>query len=279
MDTQQSPLLIASRTDGVRDRTSEYGTIDVVPQDEFDRDFAAEYDSGQHLTTLGPTGRGKTRRTRRMLQRVANPDRQAYVLHGKINGRDPEIPTMAKELNMRVIHEYPPEWRYGDRKRRGYILVPLTEATGSVKAENDLLATQFRSCIHANYQNTKKPTIIVVDESHQAQETLGLKRDLEGPLMRGAPDCAEWNNIQRGRFVSYHCYDAPEHVLLYYDPDISNQKRYAEIGGVDPDYIRRVTRGLQTRTIKRPGGRGKATISECLYIKRGGPYLCIVSMD
>lgn len=271
--------LLQQPNERVRDRTSEYGTIDVVPQDEFDRDFAAEYDSGQHYTALGPTGRGKTRRTRRLLKRVANPDRQALVLHGKINGRDPEIATMADELNMRVIHEYPPDWHWGDRKRRGYILVPLTEATDSVAAENARLTTEFRKGIHANYQQTKKPTIILVDESHQAQETLGLKKDLEGPLMRGAPDCAEWNNIQRGRFVSYHCYDAPEHLILFYDPDISNQKRYSEIGGVDPDYIRRVTRGLKTRTIKRPGGRGKATISESLYIKRGGPYLCIVSMD
>jgi hypothetical protein len=270
---------LRSPRDRVRDRSAEYGTIEVVPRDDFVHDFGEEYGSGQHYTGLGPTRRGKTRLTRQLLKVCVSPERKGLVLHGKIKGRDPEIPEMARDLNMRIIDEYPPDWRYGDRKRNGFILVPLTRPTNSVDEENAILATQFRHGIHSNYQNVKTETILLVDESHQAQETLKLKRDLEGPLMRGAPQCAEWNNIQRGRFVSYHCYDAPEHLIIFHDPDLSNQKRYSEIGGVDPDYIRHVTKGLKTRTIKTNGGRDTATISEALYIKRGGPYLCIVSMD
>jgi hypothetical protein len=213
-----------------------------------------------------------------MMKRVVSPDRKGLVLHGKIRGRDPEIPEMAQDLNMRVISEYPPDWRWGDRKRNGYILVPLTRPADSVDQENSILIAQFKPAIHGRYSDIKHDSIILIDESHQAQETLKLKKDLEGPLMRGAPQCAEWNNIQRGRFVSYHCYDAPEHMLIFFDPDVSNQKRYSEIGGVDPQYIRYVTSGLQTRTIKTKGGQ-TATISEALYIRRGGPYLCIVGMD
>jgi len=266
------------RSPRARDRTAEYGTIEVVPQDDFDREFAANYESGQHLTALGPTRRGKTRRSRRMLKHVATPDRKAVILHGKIKGRDPEIPEMANDLNMRTISEWPPDWRYGDRKKNGYILVPLVRPADSVEMENAILRAQYKQAIHDQYSNVKQDTILVLDESHQAQETLKLKKDIEGPLMRGAPQCAEWNNIQRGRFVSYHCYDAPEHLIIFYDPDITNQKRYSEIGGVDPMYIKHVTSGLQTRTIKTKGGQ-TATISEALYIRRGGPYLCIIGMD
>jgi hypothetical protein len=262
-----------------RDRTAEYGTIDVVPRKDFCQEFGREYGSGQHFTGLGPTRRGKTRLTRQLLAKCASKDRKALVLHGKIKGRDPEIPAMAKELNLRIISEYPPDWRPGDRNRNGFILVPLQRPAESIEQENALLTQEFRKGIHANYSDVKHDTILLVDESHQAQETLKLKRELEGPLMRGAPQCAEWNNIQRGRYVSYHCYDAPEHIIIFFDPDISNQKRYSEIGGVDPDYVRHITRGLQTRTIKTNGGRDKATISEALYIKRGGPTLMIVSMD
>jgi len=265
------------RGERVRDSTAEYGTIEVVPQDDFDREFGANY-SNAHLTALGPTRRGKTRRVRRLLKVVATPERKATILHGKIKGRDTEIPDTARDLNMRIIDEYPPEYSFRDRNRRGYILLPLSRETGSVEEENAILKREYSKAIHSCYQS-KKPCILVLDESHQAQETLGLKKQIEGPLMRGLPDCAEWNLIQRGRFVSYHCYDAPEHLLLYYDPDVNNQKRYSEIGGVDPEYIRRVCAGLQTRTIKVNGGRDAATISECLYIRRGGPYLCIVSMD
>jgi hypothetical protein len=262
----------------VRDKSSEYGTIEVVPRKEFVRDFGREYSSGQHVTKLGPTQRGKSTLTAQLLMVCATPDRKALVLHGKIKNRDPVILRMSDQLNMRIVTTYPPSKRIGDRNRRGYILLPLVKPTSSVDEENALLAHEFRKGIHHNYQNTKTDTITVVDESHQAQETLKLKKDLEGTLMRGAPQAAEWNNIQRGRYVSYHCYDAPEHIFVFYDPDISNQKRYADIGGVDPQYIQNVTAGLRTHTIKTNGGRDKATISECLYIKRGGPELMIVDI-
>ena len=262
-----------------RDRTAEYGSVEVVPRQEFVRDFGQEYGSGQHVTKLGPTQRGKSTLTGQLLMVCANRDRQALVLHGKIKGRDPVIPRMSNELDMRIINEYPPKWRWGDANRRGFILVPLTKTTDTVDAENAHLAREFRKGIHANYQNTKKDTITVVDESHQAQETLKLKKDIEGPLMRGAPNAAVWNNIQRGRFVSYHCYDAPEHIFIFYDPDESNQRRYAEIGGVDPQYVRQITQGLQRKTVKTNGGKGKATVSECLYIARSGPQLMVVSFE
>jgi len=266
-------------TSAPRDRTAEYGSVEVVPRQEFVDEFGQEYSSGQHVTKLGPTQRGKSTLTAQLLMVCANRDRQALVLHGKIKGRDPVIPRMADQLDMRVINEYPPKWRWGDANRRGFILVPLTKTTDSVDAENAVLAGQFRKGIHANYQNTKKDTITVIDESHQAQETLKLKKDIEGPLMRGAPNAAIWNNIQRGRYVSYHCYDAPEHLFIFYDPDVSNQKRYSEIGGVDPMYILQITKGLKRKTVKTNGGRSKATVSECLYIARGGPRLMIVGMD
>jgi energy-coupling factor transporter ATP-binding protein EcfA2 len=98
-------------TSGPRDRTAEYGTIDVVPRDEFVRDFGQEYSSGQHVTKLGPTQRGKSTLTKQLLVVCANPDRKALVLHGKIKGRDPVISEMSNELDMRVINTYPPRWK------------------------------------------------------------------------------------------------------------------------------------------------------------------------
>jgi hypothetical protein len=260
-----------------RDRTSEYGTIEVIPRQDFAREFGKEYGSGQHVTSLGPTGKGKTRLTSDLLLTCAKPERQAVVLHGKIKGKDHVVADMSKRLNMRDVSTWPPDRQWGDRKRRGYILVPLDHPRGSVVEENEVLRREFAKAIHSNYASTKKDTITVVDESHQAQETLRLKSDLEGPLMRGAPQNAEWNNVQRGRFVSYHCYDAPEHLFIFHDPDRTNRQRYSEIGGVDPEYIMLITEQLKNYSVKR-GETGKATISECLYIRRSGPYLAIVDV-
>ena len=261
-----------------RDKTSEYGAIDVVPRKEAVRDFGKEYGSGQHVTTLGPTGKGKTVLVSQLLMVCASPDRRATMLHGKIRGKDHVVKEMSDRLNMRQVETWPPDKRFGDKNRRGYILVPLSRAYDSTDEENEILAREFRKAIHDNYAQTKRDTITVVDESHQAQETLKLKKDLEGPLMRGAPQNAEWNNIQRGRYVSYHCYDGAEHLFLFYDPDRSNRQRYSEIGGVDPIYLERITEGLRTYTVKR-GDTGKATISECLYIRRSGPELMIIDVN
>lgn len=254
--------------------TSGGNELEVVPRREFVRRFGKDY-RPSHVTKLGPTQRGKSTLSFQCLRPVISPDFQAIVLHGKIAGRDPVIPKAAEALNLRIIDRWPPppSWRIKDRPRNvhGYILLPLTRPQDSVEAENVLLRAEFSKAAHHAYSQESTPIITHVDESHQAQETLRMKKQLEGPLMRGLPVNPEWNNIQRGRFVSYHCYDAAEHLFIFYDPDLSNQRRYSEIGGVDPHEIIDITSNLRTESV--PSG---GTISQALYIRRAGPYMCIV---
>jgi hypothetical protein len=66
-------------------------------------------------------------------------------------------------------------------------------------------------------------------------------------------------------------YDQAEHVFIFYDPDRSNQERYSEIGGVDPDYLKELSRNLKTKTVA-----DGSTISQCIYFRRSGDYLAIV---
>jgi hypothetical protein len=253
--------------------------LEVKPRKIWLRDFGKDHAPGKHhITKLGPTGRGKSTLSGQMLGEVASPDYQAVVLHGKIFGRDKVILKMADERNLRIVHTWPPPppFRHPVTHRakniNGWILIPLEHPQPTVAEENIILQREFRKAIHDNYTRTgKSPRITHVDESHQAQETLKLREDLEGPLMRGAPDNSEWNNLQRGRYVSYHCYSAPEDIIIFYDPDESNQKRYAEIGDVNKDEIIDITSNLRTETAA--DGR---TISQALHIKRAGPAMCIV---
>jgi hypothetical protein len=92
--------------------------------------------------------------------------------------------------------------------------------------------------------------------------------------MRGAPIVSQWSLLQRDRYVSYHAYNAPEHIFIFYDPDKANVDRYSEIGGVDPKYVHGLVSNLKTyRTQK------GTTISETLYIRRSGPELLIVDVE
>lgn len=251
-----------------RDDTRKPALVEVIPRREFSRDFGKDYRPGQHVTFLGPTGRGKSTLCYQCLQRVVSPDLQVVSLHGKIKGRDPVIARAGRQLNLRVVEELPSpaRMRYDrQRKRNGYLIVPLVKPGESVAAENDLLRDKFGEAIHHNYKTTGRPTITHINEAHQVQEELKLRTACEGPLMRGAPDNAMWSEAQRGRFLSYHTYGAPEHIFIFYDDDRDTRKRYADFGCADPDEIEYITGNLKTRRVA--DGR---TISQCLYIRRGG---------
>lgn len=250
---------------------------DVIPRKSFVRQFGQDYHSGQHVTFLGPSGRGKTRLMGQLLISVSryHPEIELRVLHGKIKGRDKTIEQLSRSGKLPIISNWPPSTysqRIRHRDRRGYILRPLVHPMGSPKDENEVLANEYRRAIHSGYHaKAKAPVILVADEAHQTHNDLGLRKDCEGPLMRGRPVCAMWSLVQRGRYVSYMVYDQAEHVFIFYDPDITNQQRYSEIGGVDPKLLQELSRQLKTETVA-----DGSTISQALYFRRSGNLLAIV---
>jgi hypothetical protein len=205
---------------------------------------------------------------------VITPDLPVISLHGKIKGRDPVMMKAGKRLNLRVTGGMPSKTRQRyDRKMRkynGYLLVPLEKPLVDKAEENRLLSHEFGRGIRQNYMTRGKPTITHVNEAHQTQNDLKLRADCEAVLMRGGPDNALWQEAQRGRWLTMHTYDAPEHMFVFYDPSREERKRYADFGEGDPDEITYITSNLRTERVA--DGR---TISQCLYIRRGGGMLII----
>lgn len=260
----------------VESRRPERAEVGVVPRDVFVEQFGESY-TPSHVTFIGPTQRGKTTLCFQLLQAVIrkNPKWKVVVLHGKIKGRDHTIEEWSKKSNYRIVTEWPPgmtprpaHWKHNVN---GYILRPLKKDDISAKEEEALLQDQFSKALRDNYHATKGVRITVVDERAQADKDLRLSKQLDAPLQRGLPHNPEWNSIQRGKWVSYHCYDAPEHIFIYKSDDSSNVERYAELGCVDPKSIEPVLRDLKTKKVKTGG-----TISQCLYIRRSDRYMCIV---
>jgi len=243
--------------------------VEEISRKDFLDEFGHDYHSGHHVTGLGPSGKGKSTLFYQCLQRVITPDRPVFSIHGKVRGRDPTVPKAARMLNLRVVPELPSTARQEyDRRRKfnGYIILPLEKHLSTVKAENDLLGDRFGDVIHHCYVTPPgKQKILHVNEAHQAHVDLGLKLECEGPLMRGAPDCSAWHEIQRGRNVSYMCYDSAEHMFIFKDDDASNVQRYADFGSGDPHELRQLMENLKTER-----ARDGRTISQCLYMRRGG---------
>jgi hypothetical protein len=252
------------------------GNIPVLSRKQFLEKFAIEYHAGQHVTFLGPSGRGKTRLAGEMLKAVirVNKKIKVVILHGKIKGRDQTIEKLSKTANLPIVSEYPPGYyvRMRHRSRNGIIVRPLESPGESVRAENALLRKHYEKAIHKSYHAPKKkPVILIVDEAHQTHTDLKLKENCEGPLMRGRPVCGVWSLVQRGRYVSYMVYDQAEWVIIFKDKDESNQERYAEIGGVDTAEMKYLARHLKTQTVA-----DGSTISQALVFRRSGDQLFIV---
>jgi hypothetical protein len=261
-------------------RQPDYQDVPVIPRKRFVQEFGKLYQSGQHATFLGPSGRGKTKLVHQLVMSVTryHPEIEPIMVHGKIRGRDATVETMSREARMPLTPAWPPSAyhrRVKHRDAKGWIVRPLEKPGDDEAQENELLRAEFAKAIrHCYHTGRKHPKIIIVNETHQAHNDLRLRGNCEAPLMRGRPDCAVWSEIQRARHVSYMCYDQAEHVFIFYDPDVDNQRRYSEIGGgSDPAQLRYLANELQhaTRTVA-----DGSTISPCLYFRRSGNILCIV---
>lgn len=242
--------------------------VEIISRKDFLEEFRLDHKPGQHVTFLGPTGRGKSTLAYQCLQQVVSPDHQVLSLHGKIKGRDPVVGRAAKQLNLRVVPKLPTDTRMRyDRKRKfnGYLIVPLEKPGDSAAEEMELLHRNFGEAIHHNYVTMGRKTITHINEAHQTQHELKLREEIEAPLQRGGPDNAVWSEAQRGRYLSYHTYSAPEHLFVFYDDDRDTRKRYADFGCGDPDVIEEICSKL--RTDRSRDGR---TISQCLYMRRSG---------
>lgn len=212
-----------------------------------------------------------------LLDVTTTRDHPAVILAGKPPGRDRVMESAPKRLNMTMVTDWPPDpvrrkWDYR-KGRRGYVLRPEQRMIDP-EADNAHLASEFRKAIMDNYRS-KTPVITMVDEAHHVQGDLKLKTVCEAPLTRGAPVNGMWSLAQRGAWLSYHTYNAPEHVFVYFDPHKDNRRRYADIGGIDADVVMELTAGLQTYTEPVKG----QTISEALYFRRSGPLLVIVDVQ
>lgn len=231
--------------------------VDYIPRDEFlHRDW--EYREGEHVTILGPTGSGKTHLAYQLLGVTANQDHPAIVMVMK--PRDETAVKFTKKNNFRRVSAWPPPLRPHQRKPHGYTLWP-SHTFNPYEDE----ARQYRVFRHAILDSYKRGNrILFADETYSLTHELNLEKEMITVWTKGrSMGTAIWGASQRPAFVPMWMYDQAEHLFIAYDPDVRAQKRYGEIGGVDPKLIVANVVALRQH--------------EWLYIRRSDRTLAVIS--
>jgi hypothetical protein len=237
----------------------------VIPRAEFARD-RFDYKAGEHVVFGGPTQRGKTTLAFQLLEYCATPELPAYVAVSK-----PEDKVTSREglrLGFRRVTDWPAPVKVQDAwngKPPGYLIWPkFGDINTDVAKCADVTARLIGDRYTAGVK--KKKGILVMDDTMVKSKIMGL----DGPMttilaMSGAMGLGQWTFVQKptdsGRTAIWS-YGASEHVFITYDPDRNNQRRYDEIGGIDPHFVAKASQKLGPY--------------EFLYIKRTERFVCIV---
>jgi len=242
-------------------------------------DFLAsywDYEKGEHVTSIMPTGGGKTYMNFQLLQHTPIP---ATVLVMKPRDREPAQWT--RRLGYKEVPTWPPPGRWPwEGEPPGYTLWPRQTLT-DLDADEKHLANQFsRALLHA-YKHGDQ--IVFADEVGGLCE-LKLQKHLKALWMRGRSQGAGlWAATQKpsgdqgGPPVPTYLYSAATHLFLGYDRTAANRQRFGEIGGVDARLIEEIVMGLRLHPVTAGGVTNY--VSDQLYVRKGGPegaYMCIV---
>lgn len=237
----------------------------TFPRDEFvTRRW--RYRPGEHVTTIGPTGSGKTVLNYQLLHHTANTKMPAVVLVKKT--RDKEVTARSKEMGFRVVRDWPPRFSiWKPNNPPGWVVWPKTNFRNPVEHERARKAYIFRKAIMGAYEGKgvfrNRPRILVVDDAFGLSEILDLREELiEMWTEARSMDAGLWSAFQKPSHVPLWAYSQAEHLFLFNDPDLRSRQRFSEIGGVDPETVKDTVFALDDH--------------QALYIRRGGRRMCIV---
>jgi hypothetical protein len=249
--------------------------LEVFDRQEFLR-HRWDYQPGQHVTFIQPTGGGKTFWAHQLLQRTGIP---ATTLVMK--PRDPEPARWTRVLGYREVQHWPPPPRWPwQAKPNGYTLWPRQSLT-DLDADEALLAREFGKALLHAYKHGDQ--VVFADEVGGLCE-LRLQKHLKALWMRGrSMGAGLWAATQKpsgdqgGPPVPTYLYSAASHLFLGYDPTDMNRKRFGEIGGVDGAVVSAAVGRLRLHPVE--SGGVVNYVSEQLHIMKGGPrgaYMCVI---
>jgi len=192
-----------------------------------------DYQPGEHVTILAPSGEGKTHLALQLLGDTARPELPAVIY--VLKPRDETIDKFSRRFKFLTIRDWPPpRMRIWQKPPSGYVLWPLE--TDNPELDDMRHSAIFRKATRALYR--KGHRIIFADETYSLEKELDQSIELRRVWTKGrSMGTGLWAASQRPAFISMWAYQA-HHLFLANDPAPEARKRLSDIGtGIDPAII------------------------------------------
>jgi len=211
-----------------------------------------------------------------LLQRSMEEYPQLQTVTAVPKPRDPATTRWAGKLGLRTVSTWPPPYKPFSHPP-GYALWPKHLRSADRDVNKKHLAGIFRKMLAEQYW--QGDSITVADDVFLMAVILDMNEELEEILTAGGGmNASLWLAGQKpsgtagsGSLTSF-AYNSPTHIFIGHDPDERNQKRFSEIGGVDPKLVAAIAASLRIHNVN-----GK-NVSEKLYISKAGPYMAVVGL-
>lgn len=176
----------------------------------------------EHVTLIGPTGRGKTELTVKLL----DESKRRYILFLGTKKKDETQDRLVK-MGYRTI-DNPIKINHEVAER--YVLRPPFPRNASVAELKASHSDIFRAGLMRAFHQTG--WCIAMDEALYICHFLGLGEEakllwLQGRSQKNAIIC----NVQRSRFIPLEAYSMASHLFMWTDPDLLNITRNTELTG------------------------------------------------
>lgn len=181
-----------------------------------------EWKQGEHVTTIGPTGSGKTVLNRYLLRR------RDYVVILGVKQRDPELYGPFEADGYKLVRRFDAD---ADPDRGELVLfVPETDEHGAKARQYK--AGKFRQALNDVYDAGR--WCVYCDDVQYLSDQLKLEPELEELWMIGRSEkVSVVASSQEPVNIPVMAYSAATHLFLFKNPDLYRAKRMAELTAVN----------------------------------------------